>query len=377
MTRKHVIDLALADSLLTKDWRPLAPYWSSDRELLLNSIAHHRLTNLLCLTLDKKNIPEDFKRAMQQRFEVNRLWESQHSTILQNVLSQFGQNNIHPILFKGTALAYSAYADPLSRDRGDSDILIQPDNYRLASDILLSEGFITEPSIGAKYNIESEFVFIDKFGLRHWIDLHRQISICRAYAKHFPYQTLAANAVSIPFGDNQVKILGPIDAMLIACFHYHETLNSSQSNNHPTPNQNLLLWLYDLHLLSQDFTEKHWAQLLDVASKTGLSGSCSEALILMRRYFDTDINLVVLEKLQEAVRNSAIDKYLKASRTRRRLYDVAHQESFLDKFGMLFEVLFPNTEFMKAKYPDAWPSSMIFLYVRRLLSGAHARLWSS
>ena len=377
MTLEYEIDFALADSLLGKDWGPLEPYWNSCRELVLDKITDHRLANLFFLSLKGMNCPENFKHEMQRTFVANKLWEDQHFTILKRVLSGFSQKNIHPLLFKGTALAYSLYPAPVARDRGDTDILVRPEDFSLASDILLDQDFTTQPNVGDKYNIESEFVFIDKFGLRHWIDLHRQISNCRAYAKHFPYQTLAANAVSIPFGDNQVKILGPIDAMLIACFHYHETLNSSQSNNHPTPNQNLLLWLYDLHLLSQDFTEKHWAQLLDVASKTGLSGSCSEALILMRRYFDTDINLVVLEKLQEAVRNSAIDKYLKASRTRRRLYDVAHQESFLNKFGMLFEVLFPNTEFMKAKYPDAWPSSMIFLYVRRLLSGAHARLWSS
>ena len=376
MTLEYEIDFALADSLLGKDWGPLEPYWNSCRELVLDKITDHRLENLFFLSLKGMNCPENFKHEMQRTFVANKLWEDQHFTILKRVLSGFSQKNIHPLLFKGTALAYSLYPAPVARDRGDTDILVRPEDFSLASDILLDQDFTTQPNVGDKYNMEREFVFVDKFGLRHLIDLHKQINSCQAYAKNFPYQTLAANAVSIPFGDNQVNILGPVDAMLIASFHYHEALNSSKYKHHPA-NTQILLWLYDLHILSQNFTNKHWVQLLDIANKTGLSRSCFKALDLSLRYFDSNINLTVLEKLQDSARHSAIDKFLIARHTQRWRHNIAHQKSFRNKLGMLFEVLFPNTEFMKAKYPNAWPSWIIFLYFRRLLSIVLARLWSS
>ena len=57
------------------------------------------------------------------------------------VLAAFERSRVPSLVIKGTALAYSVYADPALRVRGDTDLLVRPEARSSAQQALLNCGF--------------------------------------------------------------------------------------------------------------------------------------------------------------------------------------------------------------------------------------------
>src|SRR5689334_7262828 len=54
------------------------------------------------------------------------MWELRHQQVLARTLAALARIDVWPVLIKGTALAYSLYANPVLRARGDTDLIIAP-----------------------------------------------------------------------------------------------------------------------------------------------------------------------------------------------------------------------------------------------------------
>jgi hypothetical protein len=68
--------------------------------------------------------PEDLLAECHRQAIAWAMWELRHQALLIEVLEQLAGLGIHPILFKGTALAYGLYPSPVLRSRGDTDLLV-------------------------------------------------------------------------------------------------------------------------------------------------------------------------------------------------------------------------------------------------------------
>ena len=113
--------------------------------------------------------------AARARADVAReLWRQ---TELVRVLDALGQANLRPVLFKGTALAYTRYGAPALRPRLDTDLLIRRQDVNEALRAMASLGYARLP------HCDGEFLFRqfalardDRWGVSHVFDIHWKVS---------------------------------------------------------------------------------------------------------------------------------------------------------------------------------------------------------
>jgi hypothetical protein len=60
---------------------------------------------------------------------------------LREILDTFGRENISSLVLKGPALAWTVYPDPATRPFADIDLLVRPDQYMKARNILNQLGY--------------------------------------------------------------------------------------------------------------------------------------------------------------------------------------------------------------------------------------------
>src|SRR5207237_1663552 len=95
---------------------------------------------------------------------------------LQALLAAWRTADIHLLLFKGAALAFTHYPDPVLRPRGDTDVLIDAASRHSASMILARSGYKRLPlTSGDLVMHQAAHAKTDTAGVRHLIDLHWKI----------------------------------------------------------------------------------------------------------------------------------------------------------------------------------------------------------
>lgn len=363
-------DFALTYSLQTKTWAPLKALWKSHPELILNRACFHSINNIIYRYLKVDSPPDDFMSALKNSYIADNLWEQNHAQLIAALVASLKAEDIHPLLFKGTALAYTHYTHPSIRVRGDTDILVTEKEYEPTKDILLSMGFTTAKIAGTFYSvIEQEFVLIDDMGLEHHIDLHREVSSCPYVAKSLTHEELAQNAIGSKISGQPIKVVGNIDALLIACFHHHKSLTTYDHADIDNPlSAYILIWVYDIHLLSYALKPHDWDQLINQASRFGMAASCYVGLTLAKTFFNSDIPYETISKLHAEGRDTKVDKYLKAGDLDRVVMSISSQHGIKNTLGYLSEAIFPNKSYMRERYSDVKPPWLVYLYARRTLN---------
>jgi hypothetical protein len=134
---------------------------------------------------------------------------------LQQALSALASAGLVPIVLKGTALAYTAYAEPAQRTLSDVDLLLSDDQLPLASEVLREAGFWTRDGDSRPDHHLQPFYLDDG---RVGVELHRQL-----LPDHSPYplplNALRARSRAVTIADAQARVLAPADALLLTCVH--------------------------------------------------------------------------------------------------------------------------------------------------------------
>ena len=87
----------------------------------------HGVVSLMAGRLASRNDwPIEVREALQLEAISTSFWELRHQEILAETISMMRSRAIEPVLFKGTALAYSHYPSPHLRRRGDTDMIVAP-----------------------------------------------------------------------------------------------------------------------------------------------------------------------------------------------------------------------------------------------------------
>jgi hypothetical protein len=282
---------------------------------------------------------------------------------LQRVVLATRRRGLDVLLMKGASLAYHVYPDPAWRVRSDTDMLIRAadrDRVRACFDDL---GYVCEPQTSGRlvtYQFLSER--IDQHGVRHLYDVHWKIANPQRFADAVRFDELAEDAVPLPSLGPHARGIGRVHALWLACMHraaHHYDVDT-------------LVWLYDIHLLMNTLDAAGAARFVALAERTGIRRICLRALLLARDRFGTAVAPTVFASLEAAPASEPSTMFLRPGvrKVDVLLDDMRVLSGWRSRLTLLKEHLFPDTAYMRATYASGSSAPTLWLYVRRIVTGA-------
>jgi hypothetical protein len=366
------------DSLIAALLRGEAAPWTMDGEAaytekqFLSRVRYQGVDLLVYPRLAKRSdwpstVAENIRRTSLERTH----WELRHRSLLSKVLSSLQTVGIIPIVFKGTALAYSLYQSPASRARADTDILIREADLARCRDILKSHGLANPTGIpGDQLSHEETWVSMTPESGYHAIDLHYQINNSNVLSQLFTYDELYSSGSWIEKDQLFAWIPSRVHSLLIACMHREvHKFSPFYLDGKAIYDGNKLIWLYDISLLARSFDSQDWNYLADAARTKGLSASCVEGLELAVTQFACPFPPAIQSRLKVDDRNSTVTMYLRGSELKREFMNYRAISGVQRKLKFLAQLFFPPSDYMRWKYRDSQFSWLPWLYLRRAVEG--------
>lgn len=357
--------------LLCSTLRGEEPVWPGlDPEAVLTLARVHGVVSLLHGSID--HWPAEARDGVHVTARAEAMWELRHQDLLSRTLHALQAADSAAIILKGTALAYSHYAEPWQRSRADTDILLPPGMQRVASQVLESLGY---REVIAAPSGQSTFLMEAGDGTRHTLDVHWQINNSPLLAKLFRFEELLQRACALPALGRAALAPCTVDSLLIACMHRatHAT-NPYFVDGVAHLEADRLIWLYDLHLLAGKLTAAQWEECTLLARRKGLAAACHQGLRYARACFGTVIPPSADSQLA-AVQGERPAAYLRSGPLRQQWMDWAALADWGARARWLRDLFLPPERYMRAKYGA--DGHLGGLYLRRAVTGLIRQLGRS
>jgi hypothetical protein len=318
--------------------------------------------------------PQAVLQALHQQAVGGTMWELRHHQVVADMLAALARIGIEPVLFKGTALAYSLYSSPALRTRGDTDLMVPPHEKARTLEALAALGFARVLELGELMSYQACFSRAVAGGGEHTLDLHWKINNSELLSRLFEYDELRSAALPLPALSPDALAAGPVHALLIACMH--------RARHKQAPyyvdgvayyGGDRLIWLYDIHLLALALSPAQWTEFLGLAGQKGLRAVCMEGMSQTQRCFSTPVPQQVMEGLARPGPMENAAEYLDAKHLRRRWLDLCAHEGLAGKLRFARELAFPPAEYMRERFSHARPDWLPLLYVLRAIGGLRRR----
>ena len=376
------LDVHAVEKLICAALRGEDVSWRGDRgiasvETFLSRCDYHGVSALLHDQLKtRRHSPTIIREALRERALAQTMWELRHQHVLSRIVSALSQCEVRPVIFKGTALAHTLYANPALRARGDTDLIVRPQDRAQVAGALTSHGFQRNSGVSGQFiSYQATYTLKTPGSGQHDIDLHWRINNSELLSRLFSYEDLCSKSVPLPRLCSDALAASPVHALLLACMHravhkqspYYVSGEAYYSGDR-------LIWLYDIHLLARSLTRAQWQEVLSEARQKGLSSVCLEGLQRARLHLHTSIPEFVSAALKKADKGERPATYLNGGHLRRAQMDFAAIEGAANKLRFLRELVFPPASYMQTKFHNASTFQMPWLYARRAAGGAMKRL---
>ncbi|MCB2048689.1 MAG: nucleotidyltransferase family protein [Novosphingobium sp.] len=317
--------------------------------------------------------PHDIFDFLRREALGQAMWEARHKAVLSGLLNAMAHTGIRAILLKGTALAYLAYANPASRKRGDTDLLVQVSDRNDGRSILSECGFFpieAAHSLDGEQRLQEVWAHDAEDGSRHFIDLHWQVTNSPSLEGILRFSDISANLQPLPRLSPNAQAPDSVSLMIHACVHRAgHKVSPYFVDGRRLIEGDRLIWLFDLHLLAQAFSDDHWSDLVKRCSQLKIGPVCHEGLLAARTRFHTDVPFEVLQSLiADSSVSVATDYLMNESPLRRAWLDLRAIKAGQTRLSYLLARIFPPAAFIRSKYPNHahWP--VVLLYARRIAS---------
>jgi len=282
---------------------------------------------------------------------------------LRRVVAAVRSMGLEVLLMKGASLAYDVYPDPAWRVRSDVDMLIRAADRAAVRAGLDDLGYVCEPEVSGRlvaYQFHSQR--IDEHGVRHLCDVHWKVANPQRFADAVRFDELAEAAVPLPLLGPDARGLGRMHALWLASVH-RAAHHYDQGN---------LVWLYDVHLLMGALDAAGVARFVALAERTGVRRICLRALLLARARFGTEIPSSALAALEAAPEDEPSTMFLGPGVRKLDvlLDDVRVLSGWRPRLTLVKEHLFPDEAYMRRTYASGSSAPTLWLYARRIVTGA-------
>ena len=366
------VDLALAAALTRPS--PWSYEFSPDR--VLARAKYHGVMGLLAEHVENLEFwPQVLVDRIRQQARSQAFWELAHREVLTGLFAALALMKVDCIILKGTALAYSLYSEPALRARGDTDLLVPVSQRGNARSALADAGF---ERLGAGHrpdsalSLQESWILQRRDGSSHAIDLHWSLFNSQFLKRRLALDQLSLNLQPLAQLGEGALIMSDVGQFLFAAVHRAQHIaNPYYSDGIAYYSADRLIWLYDLHLLAEQFNKEDWDLLIEVARQQGLKSFCLDGIEKCARFFGSLIPSHVTKRLRDDTTASAIEKYvMRSSRLVRFWKDILATPGSADKLSYVRELLLPPGEFMRRKYHPLSHFPLAFLYGRRMIDFA-------
>lgn len=295
---------------------------------------------------------------------------------LVRVLEALAQCSIHPLLIKGSPLAYTHYPSPALRVRGDTDILITEEQSDSTRQTLLELGYKSPNAVSGEwvshqYTMEKQ----DGLGVDHVLDVHLKLSNHQIFAGLLSYDELARDSVSIPPLGKNARTLDPKHSLMLACTHRVGHFHSPYYvDDVPHYGGNRLIWLYDIHLLVTGMSPNELEAFAALVREKRVKAVCLDGLMRAREYFGTPLTDTVIEILRDTGDPEPSAAYLEPGGLRYFVTELRALPGWRARATLLKEHAFPSSEYMLHSYAVFNRAWLPALYLHRGLRGAWKRI---
>lgn len=308
------------------------------------------------------------------------MWDLRHRQVLVPLIDAFADAGVPAVLLKGTALAYSFYASPALRQRGDTDILVPPELAETARKIIATNGFLRSVDStlgpGTETNRQESWIKTVGDGTEHAIDLHWGVMHAWSLAGLLDTSAVIERSVPLPNLCSAARRICTVDALYHACLHRGVHIkNPYYVGDEEITGGDRLIWIYDVHLLVPHLSEADWDEFVTGATQDKTADLCLDALIRAGELFGSDVPGRVLEVLGQSIVPDGPSFLLsKASEGRRFWANLAAIPGLLGKVNFVRFLLFPSQIYMRQRYPELSHRPVVMLYLRRVLDRLHRLL---
>lgn len=366
-TDANTLTLWIADVLCNKPTPPFPTNLSLSIGAIQQIIRNQGIASLLYYHLKRSNSLSQIPSQLQDRLETEEKQsiakELYRKKLNEVVFRRLKDRGIRFLLLKGEALAHSLYPESYLRTRSDADLLFENEaDALLACNILQSEGYLKANTLSGKF-VGYQFNCSKKIGSQfsHDIDVHHKISDYIWLSRKLPFDELFPASVEIRIDNIPLNTTGTVHSLIHNCIH--------RATNRTIGQENRLIWLYDIHLLSKKMGEEEWSVLTDLTKQKSLAYIVYDALKKVNELFETPVPQKVVNDLQRAKEKENSPFGRTEKRWRLYLFDFRCNKGLKNKLTQLGEHLFPSTEYMKVKYDDSKTWNLPYYYIKRLISG--------
>jgi hypothetical protein len=304
--------------------------------------------------------------ALRDRLYQTSLAQAAASLILEydirQLLQALAEQDIKALLLKGAALSFTLYPEACLRPHCDVDILISESQCKESVALLERLGYQAAHGATARY-ISSQRTYCKiRQGIYCAYDLHWHVSNSnRRFSTRFIQEGLLAEPQAIPaLGPHAFTLNGPA-SLIYACFH---------RAGHFSHCGDRLIWLYDIHLLSQSLTSEEIEKFCKKVKSLGIHTLAADAIRTAQYWFATDLppaldsfihnlpeeeevfTLLLREGRQQGIKNHA-------------LLEMQALATWRQRAAFLFQNAFPPAEYMLWRYGSTKHHHLPFLYLRR------------
>jgi hypothetical protein len=299
-------------------------------------LLYRTLADRGALTLADAGSRERLRRAAREAAIV----EEVRARDLAETVRAFDARGIRPLLFKGAAVAATHYPEPWLRTRGDSDLLVRPDEAAVAGHVLEARGFARVPRPRGGLVTQQARYQGARAGVPLAYDVHWRVADPHAFGGALPYADLERDAAcDHPSGARRIS---NVHGLVTACVH--------RAAHHGDTENTLLVW--DIHLLATAMREEEWQALARFALEKGVAAVCRRGLALASTLFGTVVPLPVLHALATS-RDEPTARFVSGPMRKIDLLaaDLRALASWGDRAQLVWQHVFPGRDYL-ASLPD-------------------------
>ncbi len=316
--------------------------------------------------------PEPIRQACHADTVAEAAREMLRRAELHRVLAGLAEAGVRSLLMKGTALAWTHYANPALRTRADCDVLVPPVACDAGMRVLRDLGYRRVGGPAGRYvGYQVEFHRDDPLGVMHNIDLHWRISNAQSFAWLFSFGELAAKSVPVPGLGPNARRLGDAHALILALLH------RAGNNRFVEPGfGDRLIWLYDMLLLADAMSDDERSRFLQFADDAGIIAIAIDGLRHCADAFRSPRVDALVADLQRSPRANSGAAFLRSGKLALEWLELHAIPTNSARLGYLAGRLLPRADYMRERFPNAPNRALPLLHAQRWAEGV-ARRWSA